>query len=154
MIYHPSSILASRDVRLIAAQSIKMSASQASVSRKKQVLEKKIKQEQTKFDELKKDTKPKDDEKIWVLETKKLRKERELKNSYWFQYWAKSNLSDEISHLQWRIDDLKVLQEHKRELDELEQQLWDISEHGWGEYPGSLDDKVIVIYVSHQMCFK
>lgn len=65
-----------------------MSASQASVSRKKQVLEKKIKQEQTKFDELKKDTKPKDDEKIWVLETKKLRKERELKNSYWFQCMA------------------------------------------------------------------
>lgn len=37
-----------------------------------------------KFDEFKKDIKLKDDEKIWVFEIKKLRKERELKNSYWF----------------------------------------------------------------------
>lgn len=30
----------------------------------------------------------------------------------------------------------------------------DISGHGWGQYPGSLDNKVIVIYVSQQRCFK
>lgn len=30
----------------------------------------------------------------------------------------------------------------------------DISGHGWGQYPGSLDNKVIVIYVSQQRRFK
>uniref|UniRef100_A0A8W8P034 Septin-type G domain-containing protein n=1 Tax=Magallana gigas TaxID=29159 RepID=A0A8W8P034_MAGGI len=87
-----------------------MSASQATVSRQKKVLEKDIEEEQTD--------------------------------------WAKSNLLDDISNLQCRIDELKPLQEHKRKLDELEQQLRDISEHGWGKYPGSLDDKIVVEYLN------
>lgn len=55
---------------------------------------------------------------------------------------------DDISNLQCQIDELKPLQEHKRKLDELEQQLRDISEHGWGKYPGSLDDKIVVEYLN------
>lgn len=65
-----------------------MSASQATVSRQKQVLEKEIEEKQTSLNYYKQCINPKDDEKIWVLEAKKSRKEKELKKSYWFQCMA------------------------------------------------------------------
>lgn len=65
-----------------------MSASQATVSRKKQMLEKEIEEKQTSFNYYKQCINPKDDEKIWVLEAKKSRKEKEFKKSYWFQCMA------------------------------------------------------------------
>lgn len=65
-----------------------MSVSQATISRNKQVLEKDIEEKQASFNYCKENINPKDDEKIWVLEAKKSRKEKELKNSYWFQCMA------------------------------------------------------------------
>lgn len=55
-----------------------MSASQATVSRQKKVLEKDIEEEQTGINVYKTDFNPKDDEIIWVLEAKKSRKEKEF----------------------------------------------------------------------------
>lgn len=70
-----------------------MSASQATVSRRKQVLEKEIEDEETSINVYKQDINPKDDKNIWVLEAKKSRKEKEFKKCYWFQCMAISFLS-------------------------------------------------------------
>lgn len=70
-----------------------MSASQATVSRQKKVLEKDIEEEQTGINVYKTDFNPKDDEIIWVLEAKKSRKEKEFKKCYWFQCMDISFLS-------------------------------------------------------------
>lgn len=61
-----------------------MSASQATDSRKKQ-LEKDIEDKRKRLNAYKEYIKPKDDETICVLEAKKSKKEKELKNSYWIQ---------------------------------------------------------------------
>lgn len=65
-----------------------MSASQATVSRQKKVLEKDIEEEQTGINVYKTDFNPKDVEIIWVLEAEKSRKEKEFKKCYWFQCMA------------------------------------------------------------------
>lgn len=64
-----------------------MSASQAIDSRKKQ-LEKDIEDKRKSLNAYKECIKPKDDEIIGVLEAKKSKKEKELKNSYWIQCMA------------------------------------------------------------------
>lgn len=126
------------------AARIKMAAPQGPVSRK--LLEKEIEYKRNGLKAYKEYIKPKNDDFICVLEAKKLKKEEELKKCYWIQYWAKSNLSNDITNLQRRINELKTLQKLERELDEHIQQLRDIPGHGWGEYPVSLDDKIVVEY--------
>lgn len=121
-----------------------MAAPQRPVSRK--LLEKEIEYKRKSFKAYKEYVKPKNEDIICVLEAKKLQKEEELKKCYWIQYWAKSNLSNDITNLQRRINELKTLQKLERELDEHIQQLRDIPGHGWGEYPVSLDDKIVVEY--------
>lgn len=63
---------------------LQMSASQATDSRKKQ-LEKDIEDKRKCLNAYKEYIKPKDDETICVLEAKKSKKEKELKNIYWIQ---------------------------------------------------------------------
>lgn len=123
-----------------------MSAAQSPISRKKQMLEKEIEYKQKSLKAYKEYINSTDDEIICVLEAKKSKKEEEFKKCYWIQYWSKSILSNEISNLQRRIEELKSLEERARELDELIQQLRDISGHGWGQYPGSLDNKIVFEY--------
>lgn len=111
-----------------------------SINRK--LLEKEVESKRKNFESYRDHIVPKDDECISVLEAKKSEKEEELKNCYWMQYWAKSDISSEISRLRRRIEELKLLEKRERELEELVQQLHDIPGQGWGGYPGILDEKI------------
>lgn len=123
-----------------------MSVSKVSHSRRRQMLEKEIKNKRKSLKAYKTYINPKDDENICVLEAKKFQKEVELKKCYMMQFWAKSILSNDILNLQRRIDELKLLEILENELEELIQQYSVIPKHGEcaeNEYPESLDGKLL-----------
>lgn len=105
-------------------------------------LERELESKRKSFESYKLYINPKPNEDISVLEAKKSDKEEELKTYYWFSS-AKGSLSTEISQLQKRIKDLKLLEERERELEKLEQELYDTPGEGWGGYPGTLDNKIV-----------
>lgn len=76
------------NVLLFFYPKLQMAASQATVSRNKQKLEDKIKEKRKTLNTYKDYIKPKDDEIICVLEAKKSKKEKELKNCYRIQCMA------------------------------------------------------------------
>lgn len=105
-------------------------------------LEKEIESKRKSFESYKLYINPRPNEDISVLQAKKSDKEEELKTYYWFSS-AKGSLSTEISQLQKRIKDLKLLEERERELEKLEQEFYDTPGEGWGGYPGTLDNKIV-----------
>lgn len=119
---------------------------QVPVSKNRKLLEMEVEHKRRELMKYKEYINPKDNECVRVLEAEKTKKEEDLKNCYWIQYWAKSNLINDILKLRRRIDGLKLIEKLERELEILTQELHDIPGEGWGGYPGSLDAKIVVEY--------
>lgn len=115
------------------------------MSKNRKILENEIESKRKSLDSYKHYINPRPDEDISVLEAKISDKKEELKTYYWFSS-GKGSLETEISKLQKRIKDLKLLEERERELEQLEQQLFDTPGQGWGGYPGTLDNKIVQEY--------
>lgn len=115
------------------------------MAKNRKLLEKEIESKRKSFESYRHYIDPDSDEDISVLEAQISDKEEELKTYYWFSS-GKGTLSTEISGLKKRIKDLKLLEERERELETLEQQLYDTPGQGWGGYPGTLDDKIVDEY--------